>query len=140
MSVIRNGRQVRSLGVSLGKWRYETLSGIKVLSDTENRVLRMRGTDRYIGEPWDVMSPYSMPLTTTGEFIHGAPWARYRIGRANGSHGCTNMNSEDARWLFHRIRAGDPVVTRGTGRQMSRWTSFTPGQLWVYTWREWKSG
>lgn len=140
MYVIRDGKQVRSFGVSLGKRGYETRSGIKVLTGIKYRNLRMRGTDRFTGERWDVISPYSIPVTTFGEFIHGAPWARYRIGYANGSHGCTNMNTEDARWIFKRVRAGDPVVTRGTGHKMQPWMSFTPGKPWVYSWRQWKSG
>ena len=138
LKVRKNGRVVKRFGVSLGKAKWETRSGIKVLSNTKYRKLRMTGTDRYTGETWDVISPYSMPLTTNGEYIHGAPWARHRIGSANGSHGCTNMNSEDARWLFNRVRAGDPVVTKGTSRSMHEGLAYTQGKPWTYSWKNWK--
>jgi lipoprotein-anchoring transpeptidase ErfK/SrfK len=138
LSVMQNGKRINSFGVSLGKSNYQTRSGTKVLTDTKYRNLRMQGTDRYSGATWDVVSPYSMPLTTNGEYIHGAPWARHRIGRANGSHGCTNMNPEDAKWLFYRVRKGDPVVTTGTGRKMSASLAFTEGKPWSYSWRQWR--
>ncbi|MCH9816168.1 MAG: L,D-transpeptidase [Actinomycetia bacterium] len=138
ISAYRNGKHVRSFGVSLGKKGYETRSGVKVLTGIKYRSLRMRGTDRITGETWDVVSPWSIPLTTNGEFIHGAPWARYRIGRANGSHGCTNMNAEDARWIYKRVKEGDPVVTKGTGRSMPRSLSYPQGEYWTYSWSEWK--
>lgn len=138
MQVIKGKKVVKTFGVSLGKSKWETRSGIKVLSDIKYRNLRMTGTDRYTGETWDVISPYSMPLTTNGEYIHGAPWARYRIGYANGSHGCTNMNVEDARWLYKRVRAGDPVVTTGTPRKMSEGLAYTEGKPWTHSWKNWK--
>ena len=138
ISAYRNGKHIKSFGVSLGKKGYETRSGIKVLTGIKYRNIRMRGTDRITGETWDVVSPWSLPLTTNGEFIHGAPWARFRIGRANGSHGCTNMNAEDARWIFKRVREGDPVVTKGTGRSMPRSLSYPQGEYWTYSWSEWK--
>lgn len=137
--VRKNGKKIRTFGTSLGKSGYETRSGVKVLGDTKYKMLRMRGRDRFTGETWDVMSPYSIPLTTNGEFIHGAPWARHRIGYANGSHGCTNMNVEDVRWLFYKVRRGDPVVTKGTGRKMYDGLAFTEGKPWAYSWRQWKA-
>jgi len=136
MYVYQNGRLRKKFGVSLGKRNWETRSGIKVLTGIKYRNLRMTGNVR--GETWDVMSPYSQPITTNGEFIHSAPWARYRIGKANGSHGCTNMNIEDARWLYHRTREGDPVVTKGTGRAMTARLAYGQGKHWTHQWRAWK--
>lgn len=138
LKVSKGGKTVKTFGVSLGKRNFRTYSGIKVLSDIKYRKLRMVGNDKASQETWDVISPYSMPLTTDGEYIHGAPWARYRIGSANGSHGCTNMNPEDARWLYNRVREGDPVVTKGTGRSMTPAKAYTAGKPWAYSWKKWK--
>jgi lipoprotein-anchoring transpeptidase ErfK/SrfK len=138
--VERNDKTVKSFPVSLGKSEggYRTRSGIKILTGEKYSMLRMVGTDRLSGERWDVMSPYSIRLTPTGEFIHGAPWAYHRLGRANGSHGCTNMYVGDAKWLFNRVIPGDPTVTRGTGRPMEV-TNGTPGSYWNYSWKAWKA-
>lgn len=137
MIVSRNGKHVKTFPVSLGKPGYQTRSGVKILTGEKYKVLRMTGTDRYTGDTWDVMSPYSIRLTPTGEFIHGAPWAYGRLGRWNGSHGCTNMYVRDAKWLYHTTIAGDPVVTEGTGRRMEV-TNGTPGSYWNYRWGQWK--
>lgn len=137
MVVTRSGKHVKTFPVSLGKRGYETRSGVKILTGEKYKVLRMTGTDRQSGQNWDVMSPYSIRLTPTGEFIHGAPWAYGRLGRWNGSHGCTNMYVRDAKWLYHTTTAGDPVVTKGTGRRMEV-TNGTPGSYWNYTWGQWK--
>ncbi|MCB0919335.1 MAG: L,D-transpeptidase [Actinobacteria bacterium] len=136
MFVYQNGKLRKKFGVSLGKRKWETRSGIKVLTGIKYRNLRMTGNVR--GDNWDVMSPYSQPITTDGEFIHSAPWARYRIGKANGSHGCTNMNIEDARWLYHRTLEGDPVVTKGTGRPMKSSLAYGQGKHWTNSWQDWK--
>lgn len=137
MYVDRNGRRVKTFPVSLGKPGYQTRSGIKILTGEKYRALRMTGVDRFTGEAWDVVSPYSIRLTPSGEYLHGAPWAYSRLGRWNGSHGCTNMYTSDARWLFNHVIAGDPVVTRGTGREMETWNG-SPGAYWNYGWGDWK--
>jgi lipoprotein-anchoring transpeptidase ErfK/SrfK len=137
MYVRTDGRLVKTFPVSLGKRSYETRSGIKILTDERYASLRMTGTDRLTGEHWDVQAPYSTRLTPTGEFIHGAPWAYYRMGKYNGSHGCTNMYVGDARWIYHHVRRGDPVVTTGTGRRMEL-TNGTPGSYWNYRYSQWR--
>ena len=138
--VERNGKVVKRFPVSLGKSEggYQTRSGIKIITGEKYARLRMIGTDRLSGETWDVVAPYSIRLTPTGEYIHGAPWAYARMGRYNGSHGCTNMYIDDARWLFNRVKPGDPTVTRGTGRPMEV-TNGTPGSYWNYPWKQWRS-
>ena len=42
-------------------------------------------------EEYELDAPWNTRLTPTGEFIHTATWAYGRLGRYNGSHGCTNM-------------------------------------------------
>jgi hypothetical protein len=68
------------------------------------------------------MAPWAVRITWSGEFVHGAPWAAFRIGKFNGSHGCTNLLSdplhEDAKWFYDNSFLGDPVVTTGTKRAM----------------------
>lgn len=136
--VRRDGRVARSFPVSLGKAGWRTRSGIKILTGEKYVRLRMTGYDPGAGERWDVIAPYSIRLTPTGEFIHGAPWANSRIGKWNGSHGCTNMFVKDAKWLYQHVVAGDPVVTKGTGRPMEV-TNGTPGSYWNYSWKQWKN-
>lgn len=136
--VEKDGRTVRALPVSLGMSGWETYSGTKILTGEKYKKLRMVGNFPQRNETWDVVAPYSIRLTPNGEFIHGAPWAKHRIGKWNGSHGCTNMFIRDAKWLYQRVQAGDPVVTTGTGRQLPK-NLGTPGSYWNYPWKEWVS-
>ena len=132
-----DGKPVKSFPVSLGKPGWETYSGTKILTGEKYVKLRMVGNFPNRNATWDVIAPYSIRLTPNGEFIHGAPWAKNRMGKWNGSHGCTNMFIRDAKWLYQRVRAGDPVVTTGTGRPMPK-TLGVPGAYWNYPWKTWR--
>jgi lipoprotein-anchoring transpeptidase ErfK/SrfK len=139
MRVYRNGVLVKVFGVSLGKAGFLTRSGVKVVTGEKYRWTRM--TSAGIGltdEFYDLNVPYAVRITPTGEFVHGAPWAVSRIGRWNGSHGCTNLNVSDARWFYNNVQPGDVTVTVKTGRPMETWNG-TPGSYWNYTWKQWRA-
>lgn len=138
MVVKKNGKKVKKLYTSLGKPGYATRSGIKVATD---KYVTRRMTSQEAGitdETYDVTATYAVRITPTGEFIHGAPWARDgRFGRFNASHGCTNLTTNDAKWYYDRVMLGDPVVTTGTGRPME-WTNGLGGP-WNVPWKVWLS-
>jgi lipoprotein-anchoring transpeptidase ErfK/SrfK len=112
---------------------WETRSGIKVLAEGY-RVRVMTGASIGAGD-YTLKVPYAIRLTDTGEFIHAAPWAAARIGRVNGSHGCTNLTVADARWVFKNYLIGDPVITTGTDRPMETWNG--GGGPWNLPWSSW---
>jgi lipoprotein-anchoring transpeptidase ErfK/SrfK len=138
MHVVRNGKRIRTFGVSMGKPGFTTRSGIKVIMDT-HASYRMRSTTVGItgSEAYDLDVPYAMRMTSSGEFLHGAPWNDY-IGTANRSHGCTNLTLSDARWVYNRVREGDPVITRGTGRSTEAYNGL--GGVWNMPWKKWVAG
>ncbi|MGZ4633346.1 MAG: Ig-like domain-containing protein [Actinomycetes bacterium] len=137
-TVVRGGRTVRSGGVSLGKAGFTTRSGTKVIMSRETS-RRMRSST--VGIPsganaYDLQVPYAMRVTSSGEFVHGAPWNRY-IGTANVSHGCTNLTLANAKWLYRTSMVGDPVITRGTSRRAELGNGL--GGVWNVTWAQWKA-
>ena len=138
MTLTRDGKRIRTFGVSMGKPGFPTRSGVKVVMDT-HATYRMSSTTVGItgAEAYDLDVPYAMRITSSGEFLHGAPWNPY-VGIANRSHGCTNLTLSDARWLFHHVQEGDPVVTRGTGRPTESWNGL--GGVWNVTWKTWVAG
>ncbi len=136
MLVYVDGKLVRNFGVSLGKAGFETRSGYKAVMD---KYLTRNMTSQELGltnEHYDLWAPYSTRITPTGEFVHGAPWAAGRIGRWNGSHGCTNLLTNDAKWFYYATIPGDLVITTGTGRSMEYWNGTgapynMPWKLWL---------
>ena len=87
-------------------------------------------------EFYELDAPWNTRLTPTGEFIHTATWAYSRIGRYNGSHGCTNMYEQDAKWIFDKTIPGDVVLYENTGGEtVQSWNG--PGGLWNIPWEKW---
>lgn len=133
LSFYRDGKNIRTIPVSGGKPGWETADGVKVVSE-KHEIKRLYNPDPVEG--WDVTVPWALRLTYSGEFIHSAPW-NSQIGYANTSHGCTNMTTEDAKWVFERTIIGDVVETRGSGVKVQSWNGL--GGLWNIPWREWAS-
>ncbi len=137
MRVYVDGVLARTFGVSLGKPGFETRSGIKAVME-KYLVRHMTSAQLGLTDPkdkYDLMAPYAVRITPSGEFVHGAPWAAGRIGRWNGSHGCTNMLTNDAKWFYDHVVPGDAVVTTGTSRRMEPWNG--TGGPWNIPWSEW---
>lgn len=128
---------VKVFKTSLGKPGYETRSGIK--SVMEKYPLRhMTSVAAGITDPrdqYDLQVKWAVRITPTGEFVHAAPWATARLGRYNGSHGCTNLSTADAKWFFDHVLPGDPVVTTGTVRAMDYWNGI--GAPYNMPWAQW---
>jgi lipoprotein-anchoring transpeptidase ErfK/SrfK len=138
MTIAKDGKRIRTMGVSLGKSGFPTRSGTKVIMDIHTSY-RMRSTTVGItgSEAYDLDVPYAMRMTSSGEFLHGAPW-NHSIGYANASHGCTNLALDNARWVFGKVKEGDPVVTTGTGRPTESWNGL--GGVWNMPWSKWVAG
>lgn len=139
-SVAIDGKLVKVFKASYGKPGYETRTGIKAVMD-KFRVRHMTSVAAGITDPrdqYDVMAPYAVRITPTGEFVHGAPWATARLGRWNGSHGCSNLAVKDAAWFYSVVIPGDPVVTTGTSRSMEYWNG--TGAPYNIPWTVWLKG
>ena len=134
-----DGVTVKNFPTSLGKPGFETRSGIKAVM--EKYALRhMTSVAAGITDPrdqYDLQVPWAVRITPTGEFVHGAPWALARLGRYNGSHGCTNLNVADSHWFYDHVIPGDPVVTTGTPRTMEYWNGI--GAPYNIPWTVWLS-
>lgn len=57
---------------------------------------------------------WAVRLTDSGLFVHAAPWD-HAIGRADSSHGCIHLSTEDAHRFYDFSRVGDTVIVKNTG-------------------------
>jgi len=139
MKVYVDGRRVRTIPVSLGTTDWETRNGVKVLSGIKEPNKIYTSASLGLTDPedfYELPSKWNTRLTPTGEFIHTATWAYGRIGRWNGSHGCTNMFEKDAKYIFDSTIPGDVFVYANTGGStVESWNG--PGGLWNIPWSSW---
>ena len=66
--------------------------------------------------------PYAVRISTDGIYLHQLNATVWAQGHTDISHGCLNLNSENARWFFDFSVPGDVVEIRNTGGK--------PLQLW----------
>lgn len=118
-----DGRVERTMPISAGKPGYETRSGIKVIMEkfrTKTMDAATTGVSPDDPEYYNIQDvEYAMRVTTSGEFLHAAPWSAGSQGVANVSHGCVGMAIADAQWVYDNSRRGDIVEVSGTDRQMT---------------------
>lgn len=128
MVVTIDGQEAKRIPVSLGKPEWESSTGVMVIMEKKEKDHYDTSDDPGAREIYQADVEYSMRLTWSGEHIHAAPWSVGDQGVRNVSHGCVNMSTENAKWLFEQVRIGDPVVVLNTGRPLKDgdgWTDWT---------------
>ncbi|MBM2618743.1 L,D-transpeptidase family protein [Actinoplanes sp. LDG1-06] len=136
MTVVQDGKTVKTMPVSLGKKGTPSSSGVMVVMEKkEATVFDTTDTDGDDGYVTDI--EFAQRLTWSGQYIHSAPWSVGDQGRRNVSHGCVNVSPSNARWLFDRTLIGDPVTVKGTGDKLSYGNGWTP---WDLSWSEYIKG
>jgi lipoprotein-anchoring transpeptidase ErfK/SrfK len=139
MNVYIDGKKRKTFKVSLGKYGWETRNGAKVISTAKEADKIYRSSSLGLDEEeefYELPAKWNTRLTPTGEFLHTATWAYGRLGRYNGSHGCTNMFENDAKWIYDNTIPGDVVDYVKTGGDlMEPWNG--PGGRWNIPWNRW---
>ncbi|GGK70847.1 hypothetical protein Ppa06_35520 [Planomonospora parontospora subsp. parontospora] len=140
MTVERDGKVVQRMAISAGMAttrEYTTTSGVHLTMDKANPV-RMVSPNRSKGDPgyYDVMIDHAVRISNSGEYVHAKDnvWAQ---GRVNVSHGCVNARPDQAAWFYDNSLRGDPVVIRGTDRELE-WDN--GWGYWQLSWAEWLEG
>jgi lipoprotein-anchoring transpeptidase ErfK/SrfK len=122
MTVTQHDQVVRTIPVSLGKPSKPSSSGNMVIMTKAQSELFV-GTDP--GDEYRTTVYWTQRLTIGGEYIHAAPWSEGDQGRNNVSHGCTNVSTENAKWLFGITHVGDPVIVKNTGSPLQWGNGYT---------------
>jgi lipoprotein-anchoring transpeptidase ErfK/SrfK len=134
MTVIRRDEVLKTIPISLGKASTPSSSGSLVVM-TKARSELFVSTDPE--DPYRETVYWTQRLTSSGQYIHAAPWSVGSQGRRNVSHGCTNMSTDNAKWLFGITHVGDPVVVKGTPRKLDWGNGWTD---WDRSWTDYLKG
>jgi len=144
MSVSRDGKKVRDVGISAGRggsWMFTTTSGIHAVMGKFNPTIM---TSAWMGvtDPKDPryykLTVYdAVQISASGEFVHSAPWSLWAQGHQNVSHGCVNASPEFAAWFYGIAQRGDIVNVTGTNRPLPWQNGYG---FWQASWQQWLQG
>jgi lipoprotein-anchoring transpeptidase ErfK/SrfK len=147
MTVTSDGKTVRTMPVSCGKAKTPTYTGVKVVMQKGESLpgtskLRPQGTVNMVSnnpaDPYNLMVPWSVRLTNSGEYAHAASWNGGNIGSRSTSNGCTNLNVSDAKWFYMFSKIGDVLTYANTGgKKMPSWDGYGD---WNLPWGAWQTG
>jgi lipoprotein-anchoring transpeptidase ErfK/SrfK len=134
LTVTQNGAVIKTMPASLGKDSTPSSSGNMVIMSREPSAIFDSSTS---GIP--VNSPggyretvyWAMRLTWGGQYIHAAPWSVGQQGSDDVSHGCANVSTDNAKWIYDNSHVGDPVTVQHTKRTL------TWGDGWTDWDRDW---
>jgi lipoprotein-anchoring transpeptidase ErfK/SrfK len=150
VSVFDNGKLVRTMPTSMGMGGTETIGGttlsfwtppgVYTVMDKANPVIMDSST---FGLPinsrlgYRVTIPYATRISIDGIYMHQLNATVWAQGNTNTSHGCLNLNGDNAKWFYEFSVPGDVVEVRNTGGP--------PLQLrqngdWSVPWDQWRKG
>lgn len=149
MTVVRDGKTIRTIPISSGSAEHPTYNGRMVISE-KYRQIHMNGSTVGLtkdGKPaYDIQAvPHAMRLTDSGTFIHGNYWGGDSVfGKVNTSHGCVGLKDVrgggdgrlPAAWFFDNSMIGDVVIVKNSDDK----APLSPGNGlsdWNMPWSEW---
>ncbi|MGW4822982.1 Ig-like domain-containing protein [Streptomyces sp. NPDC004227] len=153
MTVVRDGKTIKTIPISSGSPEHPTYNGQMVISEKFKQI-RMNGATvgltKKDGKPaYDIEDvPHAMRLSASGTFIHGNYWGADSIfGKVNTSHGCVGLKDvkggddgkQPAAWFFDNSMIGDVVIVKNSEDN----TVLAPDNGlsdWNMPWSQWVAG
>lgn len=150
MTVVRDGKKLKTVPISAGSAEHPTYNGRMVISE-KHKETRMDGSTVGLGRKesgggYDIKDvPHAMRLSTSGTFIHGNYWGA-PFGSGNTSHGCVGLKdargagdkSTDGYWFYSNSMVGDIVTVKGSNEKTVDPDNGLNG--WNMSWAKWKAG
>ncbi|WP_329107969.1 Ig-like domain-containing protein [Micromonospora sp. NBC_01699] len=137
MTVTKDGTAIRTIPISLGAPVTPSSSGTMIVIEKLKKTVFDTMDDPVPTNRYRTDIEFAQRLTWGGEFIHAAPWSVAQQGRTNVSHGCVNMSTANAQWLFDQTKIGDPITVKGTERKLENGNGWTD---WNMSWDEFIKG
>lgn len=147
VSVFSNGQLVRTMPTSMGMGGSETIGGhtisfwtqpgIYTVMDKANPVVMDSST---YGLPINSRLGYketinwATRISSDGIYLHQLEDTVWAQGNTNVSHGCLNLNADNARWFYDFSQPGDVVEIINTGgAPLELWQNGD----WSVPWPQW---
>ena len=148
MTVVRDGKTVRSVPISAGSPEHTTYNGQMVISEKYKKI-RMDSRTVGLENAYNISDvPDAMRLTQSGTFIHGNYWynkGNPPFGRTGTSHGCVGLQdvrgggaSMPATWFYDNSLLGDVVIVKNSPDKTVAPDNGLNG--WNMSWTEWVAG
>ncbi len=151
MTVVRDGKVIKTIPISAGSPSNPTYNGRMVISEKFVET-RMDGSTVGFSKAdgkgeYDIKDvPHAMRLSTSGTFIHGNYWGRGIFGSENTSHGCVGLQDKQGAddpntpgaWFFKNSQIGDVVVVKNSDDKTISPDNGLNG--WNMSWQDWIKG
>ncbi|MGW1273286.1 L,D-transpeptidase [Streptomyces sp. NPDC002491] len=148
MTVVRDGRTLKTIPISSGDAEHTTYNGRMVISEKFTQT-RMNSRTVDLGSEYDIPDvPHAMRLTSSGTFLHGNYWYKKGnppFGRTGTSHGCVGLadvqgarGDTPAKWFYDQSLIGDVVVVEHSPDKTVAPDNGLNG--WNMSWAEWTAG
>ncbi|HEX5254183.1 MAG TPA: Ig-like domain-containing protein [Mycobacterium sp.] len=150
VSVFSNGNLQRTMPTSMGMGGTEdvggktislwTPSGVYTVLDKGNPVIMDSST---FGLPKNSRLGYretinwATKISSDGIYLHELDATVWAQGRRDTSHGCLNLNADNAKWFFDFSIPGDVVEVRNSGGPP---LALAQNGDWTLSWDEWRKG
>lgn len=150
VQVFENGKLIRTMPTSMGRGGSEQVGGKTIYFNTPAGIYTVMGK----GNPVIMdSSSYGLPVNSRlgykeaigwatqisgdGIYLHQLDSTVWAQGNTDTSHGCLNLNLENARWFYNFAVPGDVVEVRNTsGPPLPSWNNGD----WIVPWDQWVAG
>lgn len=150
VNVYENGDLVRTMPTSMGMGGSQTIGGQTLSFWTQPGVYTVMGkADPVVMDSSTYGLPinsrlgyketirYATRISTDGVYLHQLESTVWAQGNTNVSHGCLNLNADNAQWFYRFSQPGDVVEVRNTGGQpLQVWQNGD----WSMPWDRWLAG
>jgi lipoprotein-anchoring transpeptidase ErfK/SrfK len=151
VSVYFNNKLQRSMPTSMGRGGYATgihgesisfftPSGTYTVLDQNNPVLMdssSYGLPVHGPAGYKEYIAWATRISTDGIYLHQLNSTVWAQGNTDTSHGCLNLNGDNATWFYRHAQIGDVVQIKNTGgAPLAQWQNGD----WSVPWAKWVAG
>jgi lipoprotein-anchoring transpeptidase ErfK/SrfK len=150
VSVYDNGKLVRTMPTSMGMGGTQTIGGRTLNFWTPPGIYTVMGKANPVimdsstfGLPvgsrlgYRETIPWATQISVDGIYLHQLNATVWAQGNTDTSHGCLNLNGDNAKWFYEFSVPGDVVEVRNTGGPPLR---LEQNGDWTLPWPQWVKG